>query len=577
MHRYTTTLRIFAAAAILLLLVLPLPSPAQDPTPDALSDVSRPESSPFATLLETQDTTSLQSLEALHKALSSQEQQVAETQRRLIAAEDDVTRQALGDDLRELREQLKEQRLQFERFALEIDLRPFIDEVDQPFDWQEELSKLLKPILAELESATAESRVIGDLRAELNQVEERKGLAEKAVARLERLLGEGPSVDLRTRLEERLTHWQRIADDTANRYTALDIQLENRLAQRQSVFDETTGYAKRFFQTRGLNLLLAVGAFCAVFFGVRYLSSLVGRLQASKVTAGTARTKFSSRLAALILHVFSVLGGLIAMMLVFNMAGDWFMLGIIIIFLIGVAWASIKTLPSQVETVRLVLNIGAVREGERILFNALPFKVEVLGFRARLVNPRLDGGLQEIPVNALVGHYSRPAGADEEWFPTRTGDWVELADGRMGQVSRQSPSAVHLSELGGEDIVYPTDVFVGLNPRRLSEGFRIVSTFGIDYRHQAIATTEVPERMREKLEQGLPDLIPREHIKAVAVYFQSAAASSLDYEIHVDVAGEAARQTPLIRHAIQRILVDACNDNGWEIPFTQITLHQAPG
>jgi hypothetical protein len=34
---------------------------------------------------------------------------------------------------------------------------------------------------------------------------------------------------------------------------------------------------------------------------------------------------------------------------------------------------------------------------------------------------------------------------------------------------------------------------------------------------------------------------------------------------------------PLIRHAIQRILVDACNDNGWEIPFTQITLHQAPG
>lgn len=34
---------------------------------------------------------------------------------------------------------------------------------------------------------------------------------------------------------------------------------------------------------------------------------------------------------------------------------------------------------------------------------------------------------------------------------------------------------------------------------------------------------------------------------------------------------------PLIRHGIQRILVDACNDQGWEIPFTQITLHQAPG
>jgi hypothetical protein len=226
---------------------------------------------------DARETASLQSLEALHKALSSQEKQVAETQRRLIAAEDDVTRQALGDDLRELRQQLDERRLQFERFALEIDLRPFIDEVDQPFDWQKELSKLLKPILAELESATAESRAIGELRAELNQVEERKALAGQAVARLERLLAEGPSDDLRERLEERLAHWQRIADDTANRSTALAIQLENRLAQRQSVFDETTTYAKRFFQTRGLNLLLAVGAFSVVFFGVRFLSSLVDR------------------------------------------------------------------------------------------------------------------------------------------------------------------------------------------------------------------------------------------------------------------------------------------------------------
>ncbi len=232
---------------------------------------------------------------------------------------------------------------------------------------------------------------------------------------------------------------------------------------------------------------------------------------------------------------------------------------------------------ASLAALRTAAEAYAVREGERILFNALPYKVEVLGFRARLVNPRLDGGLQEIPVNALVGYCSRPAGADEEWFPTRTGDWVELADGRMGQVSRQSPSAVHLGELGGEDVVYPTDVFVGLNPRRLSEGFRIVSTFGIDSRHRTIATTEVPERMREKLEQGLPEVVPREYIKAVAVYFQSAAASSLDYAIHVDVAGEAARRTPKIRHAIQRILVDTCNDNGWEIPFTHITLHQAPG
>jgi hypothetical protein len=71
MHREITTFRSFAAAAIVLLLALPLPSPAQDPTPDVLSDVSRPESSPFSMPFDARGTTSLQSLEALRKALSS--------------------------------------------------------------------------------------------------------------------------------------------------------------------------------------------------------------------------------------------------------------------------------------------------------------------------------------------------------------------------------------------------------------------------------------------------------------------------------------------------------------------------
>jgi hypothetical protein len=100
-------------------------------------------------------------------------------------------------------------------------------------------------------------------------------------------------------------------------------------------------------------------AFCAVFFGFRLAEFGLRQLRRKG-----SEKKFGSMLTALLFHVISVLGGLGAMMLVFNLAGDWFLLGIIIIFLFGIGWASVNTLPRQVETIKLMLNIGAVREGK---------------------------------------------------------------------------------------------------------------------------------------------------------------------------------------------------------------------
>ncbi|MEA3641975.1 MAG: hypothetical protein VBE63_18840 [Lamprobacter sp.] len=518
------------------------------------------------------DPTALDSLKALNQALASKEQQVNEVQQRLVQAQDQVTREELAGQLRELRAELAEDRQQFDRFALEIDLSPFINEEEQSFDWQQELSGLLKPILAELKSATAESRAIGDLRAELETIGERKTQATKAVERLHWLLKQDPSDALRERLEERLSYWQRLADEANNRYTALDLQLQNKLEERQSLLDETTSYARHFVQTRGLNLLLALTAFGLVFFGVRWIATQIMRMRKPQ-----AEKQFSSRLALLLLHAFSVLGGLLAMMAVFNAAGDWFMLGIIIIFLLGIGWASIHTLPSQIESVKLILNVGTVREGERLLFNEVPYRVDSLAFRAKLVNPELEGGVQELPVRDLVGYHSRPAGEDEAWFPTRLGDWVELDDGLLGQVSHQSPSAVRLTDLGGAEILYPTSRFLQQHPHRLSDRFRIVEHFGIDYCHQAIATTEVPELMQAALEDALPNLLDDGQLRTLSVVFESAGSSSLDYRIEAQLEGAAAPRSELIRAGIQRILVDACNQHGWTIPFTQIRLHQASG
>ncbi|MGB1011645.1 MAG: hypothetical protein ACPGVP_18175 [Thiolinea sp.] len=57
------------------------------------------------------------------------------------------------------------------------------------------------------------------------------------------------------------------------------------------------------------------------------------------------------------------------------------------------------------------------------------------------------------------------------------------------------------------------------------------------------------------------------------VEFEYANASSLDLAVIADFKGGVADLYNRLRRAIQRWCVDACTENDWEIPFTQITLH----
>ena len=134
---------------------------------------------------------------------------------------------------------------------------------------------------------------------------------------------------------------------------------------------------------------------------------------------------------------------------------------------------------------------------------------------------------------------------------------------------------VCLEPLGKAPVTYQTVEFLKLNPQNLSNGFRISTTFGIDYQHQEDSTTTVPKLMEESLREGLEKVTDPQWIRAVSVEVEDAAASSINYDVDVDVGGEAAPHYESIERALTKILIDACNKNHWSIPFTQITLHQA--
>ena len=59
------------------------------------------------------------------------------------------------------------------------------------------------------------------------------------------------------------------------------------------------------------------------------------------------------------------------------------------------------------------------------------------------------------------------------------------------------------------------------------------------------------------------------------VEFERANTSSLDLVVIADFDGALADLYNRLRRSIQRWCVEACTANHWEIPFTQMTLHQA--
>jgi hypothetical protein len=536
--------------------------PTQDPTLEAQRLAEAQAQAELATNVE--------SLEALLRSLQNKERDIQELQAKLKHAPDEITREELLARLADLKDETRALADQFEEFAVGVETDVFRDDGEPEFNWQEELGGILRPILAEIENATAESREIGMLREQISELVVLEEAATSGVTSLEQLLEAEPSASLKARLDAELDDWTRRRDDISNQRTALELQLSNRLNARKSFLDSTTTYFQVFFRTRGLNLLMGIGAFAVVFFGLRTVNVLTHRVRRSK-----GRDSFATRLGTLLFQIFSVVGGLLAMLLVFNMSGDWFLLGIIIILLLGMAWASINTLPQHIETVKLMLNVGPVREGERLVFDGIPWRVDSLNFQARLVNPLLDGGVQLLPLRDLIGLHSRPSGKKEEWFPCRSGDFVELKDGQIGRVAYQTPGTVQVVALGGAQLAYPTPLFLELVPKTMSTSFRITNTFGVGYKHQAICTTEIPEKMQDKVVTGLAEVVEPKAIIKVKVAFKEAAASSLDYEVDVDVDGSQAANYKKVNRAVARLLVEACNENGWEIPFQQVVVHEA--
>lgn len=495
-------------------------------------------------------------------------------------AKEDATKKELETKIADAQNKIAQTEAQISAIATGVADETFSRRQGEPFDLQKEMVNLAEPFVKMIKEATATAREIEKLRNTKAEAERQMGLSRQALQRIYLLRGaltpdnsesQQTSLELE-HLKTEQEQWRKRLQEAEDLAETADQQLQIRQDELTRAPSGIGQIATDFLRSRGLNLLLALGAFFGVFALFRLAD---GAMTAIRKRRGIQRN-FAIRIGNLIYQVITILVSLFAMLFVLNMMHDWILLGITSVFAVAIAWIGLKMLPEIIEQTTLLLNLGAVQEGERVMLNGVPWRVDKLDFYTDLVNPELEGGSFTLPVRELVGLHSRPAAEDEAWFPTRKGDWAQMADGHTGKVVIQTPELVQIVELGGSRVTYTTADFVAKTPRNLSTGFRVEVMFGIDYRHQAEATGEIPRTLREHVQAGLNELLNGTGLQNVQVELAAAGPSSIDFEVEADISGELAHLYEDIEREMARLLVEACNVNKWTIPFPQMVLHRSP-
>ncbi|CAK8710459.1 MAG: hypothetical protein D3915_02015 [Candidatus Electrothrix sp. AU1_5] len=512
-------------------------------------------------------------LEQIIQAKQTLQEKLAEEEKKLKKEKSDSQQEELRGQIQEINSRIQALKSDFESIVSGVDPAEF-SAVDETIDWQQELKELLSPILEEMKKMTARPRELELLRKQVGQYQKRMALTESAMKNIQDHLDRATSEGVKKELNGLILSRRQRYDELKARLAAVQQQLKEKELSRSSIFHSIRSIFRNFFKSRGLNLLFALSAFFIIFLLLREIQRLAHR----KTRLGRLgeHRSFMLRLALIVYYLLTFLISLSAFLLVLYFSGDWVLLGLAFFFLFGVAWTSKQTLPKFWEQAKLLLNLSTVREGERIVYQGLPWRVMALNLYTRLHNPELRGGMIRLPLSALIGVESRPFYTNEPWFPTKTGDLVHLSDGTIGTIALQTPEQVILDTRGGAQKTYATLTFLGLNPINYSvNSFAVFTDFGIDYACQQDIVHNIPDILHKHVMSILEERGYAADLIELVVEFKEAAASSLNLLIFAKFKGEqAVNYFPLCR-LLQQAGVDACTKYNWGIPFTQITLHQA--
>lgn len=476
----------------------------------------------------------------------------------------------LEKDLSRLRERYRKAKANFSEIAAGIHLDSARAIESQKRDLLKEVQELISPLLNSFRRLSERPRKIERLKSEIPVLKEKISLFEKASTNINALIKYSDNQKILNDLIKEKEDAERMLEGLRINLEIIQRQLLQETSSDKSFIETGTEVIKDFFRNRGKNLFFALLSLFSIWWVMSALRSRIFKANIFPEPLAWA-IKPLKALYSLISILMAIIGTIICLYLL----NDWVLLTFVILILSAFAWTSRQWIPKFLQEGRLILNLGTVREGERIIWQGVPFLVRDLAFYSTLINNQLQGGHLKVAAAELIGRHSRPVVQDEPWFPTNKGDWVLLSDDTYGKVQIQTPEQVMLQIRGGTNKFYSTADFLAQRPRNLSNGFRIVIEFGLDYGVQSRICREIPEIFLKGIKAKLGHRLSGDDpdFTNLKVEFHSAGESSLKLWVKANSPGRIAYLYLNLYREMQATLVDICNDNRFVIPFNQLTVH----
>ena len=539
-------------------------------SPVAAQDVASPADNEVIT---PEDTTRVDRLQSIGDLIKAKREQRDELTSSLRDSEPDQM-QDERERLAIVKQDLESLRDSFDQALLDgIDTHLMVDAENADFNWREELIEIVEPLLISLKSLTKRPRQLAALRAKIEVDTQKLEIARQADLAIAQMSGEVLNDGAKTRLrvtEEKWTDAKSLIEENLISSRSQLARLEN---SKRTLIDTLSDGMSAFMTGLGLTLLIALIAVAVVLGFMR----LCWYIFNTRLTNRAVRRKATwYRLLAYGYHLLTLLIVVLTVMIVLYVRQDVLLIGLAFL-IIGAAVISMRNLlPRVFSEVRLLLNLGAVREDECVMHAGLPWQVMSLNILTVLRNPALEGIIR-LPLEVMTTKVSRPVLNDEIWFPSNRGDFIIMPDQTFGKVNMQTPEMVEISVKGGMSMTFATADYFCKSVQNLSrhETFGIPVTFGLDYSLLTHSLTTIPEALKAGVVNRLNAAGYQygKDILDVLTELESAGASSLDFLIYVNICSSQAGNYFALHRIIHQACVAVADEHHWTIPFPQLTLH----